>query len=86
MRLPLVGVQPVVASTNLARRSALGADLERAEREGCDLWLTELKAAAIDTVALRARDVGARIVFLRNRPIGVDEALVDLYEDARNAA
>ncbi len=82
----LEGVEPVVASTNLARRSALGADLERAEREGCDLWLTELKAAAIDTVALRARDVGARVVFLRNRPVGVDQALIDLYEDARNAA
>jgi cyclic 2,3-diphosphoglycerate synthetase len=82
----VAGVEPLVTSTNLASRSALGADLERATSEGCDVWLTELKAAAIDTVALRARDVGARVVFLRNRPIGVDEALLDLYEDARNAA
>jgi len=45
----------VVASTNLARRAALAEDLERAVEEGCDVWLTELKAAAIDVVAARLR-------------------------------
>ena len=40
---------------NLARRAALAADLDRAAEEGCDVYLTELKAAAIDTVAVRAR-------------------------------
>jgi cyclic 2,3-diphosphoglycerate synthase len=78
-------VEPVVASSNLARRSALGADLARAEGEGCDLWLTELKAAAIDTVAVRAQAAGARVIFLRNRPVGIDDALLGLYEDARDA-
>jgi cyclic 2,3-diphosphoglycerate synthetase len=72
------GVEPVVASTNLARRAALAADLERAEAEGCDLYLTELKAAAIDTVARRATERGARVVFVRNRPEGVDDALMEL--------
>ena len=43
----------MVASTNLARRSALTADLDRAAAERCDVYLTELKAAAIDTVAER---------------------------------
>ena len=71
------GVEPVVASTNLARRAALAEDLDRAAEEGCDVWLTELKAAAIDTVARRARAEGARLVFVRNRPAGdgLDEAL-----------
>ena len=80
------GVDPVVTSTNLARRSALADDLERAEAEGCDVYLTELKAAAIDTVARRARDRGAELVFVRNRPVGVeadlDAALLALVPDA----
>jgi cyclic 2,3-diphosphoglycerate synthetase len=76
------GVEPVVASTNLARRAALAADLDRAASERCDVYLTELKAAAIDTVARRAAAEGARVVFVRNRPVGVDDALVKLYRDA----
>ena len=78
----VAGVEPVVVSANLARRVALAADLERAGAERCDVYLTELKAAAIDTVAARARTVGARVIFVRNRPVGVDEALVNLYRDA----
>jgi cyclic 2,3-diphosphoglycerate synthetase len=76
------GVEPVVASTNLARRDALGVDLERAAVERCDVYLVELKAAAIDTVALHARAEGAAVVFVRNRPLGIDDALLDLYRDA----
>jgi cyclic 2,3-diphosphoglycerate synthase len=74
--------EPVVTSSNLARRSALATDLDRAAGEGCDVYLTELKAAAIDTVATRARAEGARVVFIRNRPTGIDDALVTLYRDA----
>jgi cyclic 2,3-diphosphoglycerate synthetase len=85
------GVDPVVVSANLSRRRELGEDIASAEREGCDVWLTELKAAAIDTVAARARAAGARVVFIRNRPVGVecdlDAALVSLYEEgARDAS
>lgn len=69
------GVEPVVSSENLARREPLVADLDRAAAQGCDLYLTELKAAAIDMVARRARREGARVVFLRNRPEGVDTDL-----------
>jgi cyclic 2,3-diphosphoglycerate synthase len=73
---------PVLVSTNLAHRSKLAADIDRAAAERCDVYLTELKAAAIDTVAARARAEGARVVFIRNRPIGIDDALVKLYRDA----
>jgi hypothetical protein len=74
---------PVLVSTSLARRSALAEDLDRAAQERCGVYLTELKAAAIDTVAVRARAEGARVVFIRNRPLGIDDALVKLYRDAR---
>ena len=47
------------------------------------MYLTELKAAAIDTVAVCARREGARVAFIRNRPVGIDDALVKLYRDAR---
>jgi cyclic 2,3-diphosphoglycerate synthetase len=79
---PPPGVEPPVASTNLARRAALAADLAHARAERCDVYLVELKAAAIDTVAPAARAEGARIVFLRNRPLGIDEALLQLHRDA----
>jgi cyclic 2,3-diphosphoglycerate synthetase len=79
---PPSGVEAVVASTNLARRGALAADLERARAEGCDVYLVELKAAAIDTVARAAQAEDARVVFLRNRPLGIDQALLDLRRDA----
>jgi cyclic 2,3-diphosphoglycerate synthase len=73
--------EPVLLSTNLARRRALAGELDRAAAEGTGVYLTELKAAAIDTVAVRARKEGARVVFIRNRPVGIDEALVKLYRD-----
>jgi cyclic 2,3-diphosphoglycerate synthase len=73
---------PVLVSTSLARRSTLAEDLDRAAEERCAVYLTELKAAAIDTVAMRARADGARVVFIRNRPLGIDDALVKLYRDA----
>ena len=78
----VAGVEPVVSSTNLARRSALREDLERADSEDCDVYLVELKAAAIDTVAVCARERRAEVVFVRNRPVGLDTdldaALMDL--------
>jgi cyclic 2,3-diphosphoglycerate synthase len=73
------GVDPVVSSVNLARRGALAEDLDRAAAAGCEVYLTELKAAAIDTVARRARAEGASVVFVRNRPLGVDEALLEVW-------
>jgi cyclic 2,3-diphosphoglycerate synthetase len=80
-------VEPVVVSRNLARRAALAEDLERARAERCDVYLTELKAAAVDTVAEAAEAAGARLVFVRNRPRSrpgepdLDEALLALHGD-----
>ena len=62
------GLEIAVASANLARWEALERDLDSAAAAGCDVYLTELKAAAIDTVAERAQTAGAEIVFLRHRP------------------
>jgi cyclic 2,3-diphosphoglycerate synthetase len=80
------GVEPVVRSTNLARRAELESDLDRAAAEGCDLYLTELKAAAIELVAARARVEGARVGFLRNVPVAhhgsdLDAALLAQFDD-----
>jgi len=59
----------VHVSRNLAHREALRGELAELE---ADTYLVELKAAAIDMVAAQARREGARIVFLRNRPFGLD--------------
>ena len=72
------GFEPVVTSRNLAKRSALEDDLAQAENEDCDVYLTELKAAAIDTVAVHARRAGARVVFVRNRVTSDDADLDEL--------
>ena len=60
-------------------------------REGCDVFLTELKAAAIDVVAEAAARAGVRVVFLRNRPVAeegeppLDEALLELVDGRARA-
>ncbi len=76
------GVEPALVSTNLARRPALAEDLDRAAAAGCEVYLTELKAAAIDTVARRALAEGAQVAFVRNRPLGIDDALMNLVPGA----
>ncbi len=64
-------------SGNLARRRDLERDVEEALRDGCDVFLTELKAAAVEIVATRAVQEGARVVFLRNRPVSVAGESID---------
>jgi cyclic 2,3-diphosphoglycerate synthetase len=65
------GVEVRVLSGNLARRAELRGDLERAERERCDLYLTELKAAAVELVAEEAARRGIELVLVRNRPVSL---------------
>jgi cyclic 2,3-diphosphoglycerate synthase len=86
------GVDVRVYSSNLARRSELRLDLERAQRERCDVYLTEIKAAAIELVAEEADRRGVELVPVRNRPIALggepelDDELVRLLGEAREAA
>jgi cyclic 2,3-diphosphoglycerate synthetase len=90
-RLAEQGVAVAVFSPNLARRAALSRDVQRAASEGCDLFLTELKAAAIDVVAENALRFDVPLVFLRNRPCSIeggpdlDEELLRLAGQARGA-
>lgn len=87
---PPGGLHAVIASTALARRDELRRDLERAVAAGCDHFLTELKAAAIDTVAEAALAYGVRLVFVRNRPIAagadsgteLDDLLLNIWRGA----
>lgn len=72
----VAGVEPAFVSTNLARRAELQNDLNAAQAADCNHYLIEVKAAAIDMVAVAARSVGATISFIRNRPIS-DEADLD---------
>ena len=88
-RLAERGVEVEFFSSNLSNRGALQRDTELAARKGCDLFLTELKAAAVDTVAEQAERHGAQLFFLRNRPVSLegepelDGELLGLFEQAR---
>jgi cyclic 2,3-diphosphoglycerate synthetase len=70
------GIEPRQWSGNLARRRLLERDVEAA-LQGCDVFLTELKAAAIEVVAARAIEAGVQVAFLRNRPVAVDGESLD---------
>jgi cyclic 2,3-diphosphoglycerate synthase len=67
----------VLVSRNLARRDALRAELDGLEAE---VFLVEVKAAAIDLVAQAARERGAEVVLADNEVLadGLDEALLAL--------
>lgn len=82
----LDGVEAALISGNLARRRELDQDLEAAERAGCDHYLVEIKAAAIDTVARRATELGATVGFIRNRPLcdaaDLDRLLLNVWQEA----
>jgi cyclic 2,3-diphosphoglycerate synthetase len=65
------GAEVVVASGDLASRPALTAAVARAEA-AADVFLTEIKAAAIDVVAEAADRAGKALVFCDNEPVAVD--------------
>jgi cyclic 2,3-diphosphoglycerate synthetase len=67
----------VSVSRNLANRSLLDDDLARTDAE---VFLVEIKAAAIDLVAEAAVKRGAEVVFAENEVVcrGLDEALLEL--------
>ena len=70
----------VHVSRNLADRAALQDELPRVE---ADVFLVELKAAAIDVVAEAAAARGAELVLAENEVVapGLDEALLALVPE-----
>jgi cyclic 2,3-diphosphoglycerate synthase len=74
----------VYTSQNLADRAELARDLEQAEAE---VFVVELKAAAIDVVAEEAAARGVDLVFAVNDVVapGLDEELLRLAEVAAGA-
>jgi cyclic 2,3-diphosphoglycerate synthetase len=60
------GAEVVLVSGNLGRRQELRADLASVEARSADVYLVELKAAAIDVVAETAADVGVELVLCDN--------------------
>jgi cyclic 2,3-diphosphoglycerate synthetase len=71
------GAEVVHVSGNLARREALGEELERVD---ADVYLVEIKAAAIDVVAEAALERDRELVFADNELVGdgIDEQLLAL--------
>jgi cyclic 2,3-diphosphoglycerate synthetase len=65
------GAEVVLASSDLARRPALEEAVRKASHDA-DVFLTEIKAAAIDVVAEAAEAAGKRLVFCDNEPVPVD--------------
>jgi cyclic 2,3-diphosphoglycerate synthetase len=65
------GADVVTATSDLARRPALAQAVAAAARDA-DVFLTEIKAAAIDVVAEAADRYGKELVFCDNVPVGVD--------------
>jgi len=62
------GADVVLVSTSLADRGELAADVARAAKEA-DVFLTEIKAAAVDVVAEAAAAAGRELVFCDNEPL-----------------
>jgi cyclic 2,3-diphosphoglycerate synthetase len=60
------GAEVVLLSGNLARRTDLRADLETAAARDAELYLVEVKAAAIDVVAETAAERGIDVVLCDN--------------------
>jgi cyclic 2,3-diphosphoglycerate synthetase len=63
------GAQVVAATAALASRAALRDGLRRAA--AADVWLTEIKAAAVDVVAEAAAAAGKELLFCDNEPVAV---------------
>jgi cyclic 2,3-diphosphoglycerate synthetase len=63
------GAEITHVSGNLARREALRAELQQVD---ADLYLVEIKAAAIDVVAETALERGRELVFADNELVGED--------------
>jgi cyclic 2,3-diphosphoglycerate synthetase len=74
----------VHVSRNLARRDLLREEIERVD---ADVYLVELKAAAVDVVAEAARERGSEVVLAANDVVSdeLDERVADLARQAVRA-
>jgi cyclic 2,3-diphosphoglycerate synthase len=83
------GAAEVTVSCNLSDREKLRGDLERTD---ADVFLVEIKAAAIDVVCEAAKEAGVQVVFADNEVVPVagqpdlDEALRELLPAAEAVA
>jgi cyclic 2,3-diphosphoglycerate synthetase len=74
------GAEVALVSGNLGRRQELRADLASVEARSADVYLVELKAAAIDVVAETAAERGVELVLCDNevRPLRGEHDLDEL--------
>jgi cyclic 2,3-diphosphoglycerate synthetase len=81
------GAEVTHLSGNLADRAALRAELDEVD---ADVWLVELKAAAVDVVAEEGLERGVAVIPVRNDVVAVegdlDSELLRLAEEAAGAA
>jgi cyclic 2,3-diphosphoglycerate synthetase len=73
------GAEVVLAAANLADRSRLADDVTKAAREA-DVFLTEIKAAAVDVVVEAADAAGKELVFCDNEPVATHGDLGDVID------
>ena len=85
------GAEVVLVSGNLSKRKELREELETDEARGADVYLVEIKAAAIEVVAEVASERGIDVIFAENAVLpadgepDLDEALRGLAETAARA-
>ena len=79
------GCVVVGISGNLSDRRRLSDDL--AGMDDADVYLTEIKAAAVDVVTRRGAEEGKPVFYCDNDPVGerLDEALLDMAREAMSA-
>ena len=81
------GAEVAHVSGNLADRAALRAELDAVD---ADVWLVELKAAAVDVVAEEGLERGVEVIPVRNDVVAVegdlDGELLRLAAEAAGAA
>jgi cyclic 2,3-diphosphoglycerate synthetase len=82
------GAEVTLVSGNLARREALRAELDSDEARNADVFLVEIKAAAIDVVAEAASERGMPVVFADNEvlPLPGERDLEDEVRALADAA
>jgi cyclic 2,3-diphosphoglycerate synthetase len=79
------GAEVVLVSTALADRRRLAQDVARASREA-EVFLTEIKAAAVDVVAEGAAAAGRELVFCDNEPVALDGDLGGVVDELEQLA